>query len=101
MNKNLLTLINEFKSGAISLVDAERIITLLIENRERLDRELSNLTKECNKLKDGIDAARYRKLRAKNWSEGGVAVVEKSSSVKLGHICLSHEQLDAALDAEL
>jgi chromosome segregation and condensation protein ScpB len=49
---------------------------------------------------DEVDAARYRKLRAKNWTERGMVVVEKSESVKLGHMCLSHERLDAALDSE-
>lgn len=49
---------------------------------------------------DAIDAARYRTLRVKNWTERGIVVVEKSDSVKLGHMTLSHERLDAALDAE-
>jgi|GEM_PF-6571027 len=49
---------------------------------------------------DDIDATRYRKLRSKNWTERGIVVVEKAGSVKLGHMCLSHERLDAALDAE-
>lgn len=49
---------------------------------------------------DEIDATRYRKLRVKNWTEQGMVVVGKSDSVKLGHMTLSHERLDAALDAE-
>ncbi len=47
-----------------------------------------------------IDATRYRKLRVKTWSEGGITIVKEASSVKLGHECLSHERLDAALDCE-
>lgn len=50
---------------------------------------------------DEIDANRYRKLRVKNWSERGIAVAQNSSSIKLGHACLSHDMLDAALDAEV
>ena len=49
---------------------------------------------------DEIDANRYRKLRVKNWTERGMVVVGSSTSVKLGHMCLSHERLDMALDAE-
>jgi len=49
---------------------------------------------------DDMDATRYRKLRSKNWTERGIVVVEKAGSVKLGHMCLSHERLDTALDAE-
>jgi len=46
MAKNLLTLIDEFKNGAISFSDAERIITLLIDDREQTDRDLTKLITE-------------------------------------------------------
>ena len=46
MAKNLLTLIDEFKNGAITFGDAERIITLLIDDREQTDRDLAQLITE-------------------------------------------------------
>ncbi len=76
------------KGGACILMDG---ILLTVEDvLERLRRG----------ARDGVDAGRYRKLRSRTWDRGGITVVENSSSIKLGCLCLSHERLDAALDAE-
>jgi hypothetical protein len=46
------------------------------------------------------DADRYRKLRAKHWSDGGIIVLESASSAPIGSMTLSLERLDDALDSE-
>jgi chromosome segregation and condensation protein ScpB len=76
------------EDGAAIFMDGERLT--IEEILERL---------RCG-ICDEIDAIRYRKLRVKNWTERGITVVENSSSIKLGHMCLSHDRLDAALDME-
>jgi len=53
----------------------------------------------CENDRDKIDAERYRKLRVMHWNDGGIAVVEEVSSIKLGSRTLTLERLDAALDA--
>jgi hypothetical protein len=76
------------EDGAAILMDGKRLT--IEEILERL---------RCG-ICDEIDAIRYRKLRVKNCTERGITVVENSSSIKLGHMCLSHDRLDAALDME-
>lgn len=46
MAKNLLTLIDDCKNGAIAFGDVERIITLLINDKEQTDRDLTKLITE-------------------------------------------------------
>lgn len=48
-----------------------------------------------------IDVIRYRKLRSKHWNDGGIAIVEQTDSIKLGHQCISEKRLDETLDADL
>ena len=47
------------------------------------------------------DAARYRLLRAKHWSEDGIIVLASANDAPIGCMSLSMERLDKALDDEL
>lgn len=46
MSENLLTLVDKWKNSALELREAERLITLLVVDNERTDREVTQLIQE-------------------------------------------------------
>lgn len=63
----------------------------------RSKAKLEELLAEIKRLEK--NSARYELLRSLHWSDGALAVVvNPKEAVKLGHVCPSGPQLDAAID---
>ena len=72
------------------------------EYDERQCLELTSRQISALKNLDALerDASRYKKLRIKHWSEGGIGVLENIDDARLGSMTLTFERLDNALDTD-
>lgn len=100
---NLMMLVNGDGDEQTLTPDAA---TFLAEDWEISDQpyhgKLNTLVSDEQDKAMRADAARYRWLRSRNWSDSRLCVVvNPREAVKPGHDCPSFERLDEAIDIEM